>query len=643
MKRLILILLWTSGIFWPATGNVQENFRAFKTPYRLPYSPAKSAYITESASAGETDIYYQRMEWSIDPAVRYITGKVTTYFKVLAGKTDRMVFDLTHTLLVDSVLSHNMKVVFSHTGDQIVIPYPDRLTKGETDSVSVYYHGIPADTGMDSFVASKHNNIPVIWTLSEPYGAYEWWPCKQSLVDKTDSADIIVTSPEAYRTASNGVLASDRIVNGKRTMHWKHRYPIAPYLVAIAVTNYSVYNDTVKLGNGRIIPVVNYVYPENLQTARTQTPLAVEAIKLYNRYFGFYPFAGEKYGHAQFGWGGGMEHQTMSFMTNFGFTLIVHELSHSWFGNCLTLSSWHDIWLNEGFATFAEGFAYEKLNNGKNWNQWLMNELNYVVSSPGGAVFVEDTTDINRIFNGRLSYAKGGYLLRMMRWYTGDSLFFKALQDYFADNRLQYRFVANQDWISHLEAASGTSFSEFFRDWYYGEGYPVYSAVFRNTGKNRLQIMLSQTTSHSSVSFFEMPVPVRVYSEGRKDSADLRLDHKMNNQLFDIDVPFTVAQMSIDPDLWLVRKIDKISNAGDLDLAGQGIVVVLNPSGGKWTLLTRNGESVENAEVFDLSGRLLFQQEFKHNTLTLPWLDQGIYILRATTNRGVFKTKLVKN
>jgi len=75
------------------------------------------------------------MEWSIDPAVRYITGKVTTYFKVLAGKTDRMVFDLTHTLLVDSVLSHNMKVVFSHTGDQIVIPYPDRLTKGETDSV----------------------------------------------------------------------------------------------------------------------------------------------------------------------------------------------------------------------------------------------------------------------------------------------------------------------------------------------------------------------------------------------------------------------------------------------------------------------------------------------------------------------------
>jgi aminopeptidase N len=599
------------------------------------------AFFAEPASSAETDLIYQKLEWFLDPAVRFISGKITSRFKVRATETDRIVFDLTGHLFVDSVLYGTGKADFSHGGNILVIQFPKKISGESVDSVTVFYHGVPADTGMESFTSSFHNQVPILWTLSEPYGASEWWPCKLSLSDKIDSTDIIVTTPAEYRTAANGVLVSDTVVDNKRTMHWKHRYPIATYLIGVAVTNYVVFTDTLILENGKTIPVVNYVYPENLESARLQIPVTLDIMKLFNSCFGLYPFADEKYGHAQFGWGGGMEHQTMSFMTNFGFKLIAHELSHSWFGNCLTLSSWHDIWLNEGFATFAEGLAFEKLRTNE-FRSWLKNELDYIMIQPGGSVFAEDTTDINRIFSGRLSYSKGGYLLRMLRWLTGDSLFFTAMKNYFSDSRLKYRFVKPQDWIGHLESASGKSFGNFFNNWYYGEGFPVYSAIFRNIAENRLQIVLSQSTSHPSVSFFEMDVPVRAFSYGRKDSMDLRLGHRFNHQVFEFDIPFTVAEIVIDPDLWLIRKVQKISSVTPENYSVSDILVFPNPSDGNWRIVTGNGSIPAEAEIFDLSGRLLQKVKVEGNFLSLPWLNPGIYTLKAITRNRFYKAKLIK-
>jgi aminopeptidase N len=599
------------------------------------------AYFVEPASSMETDLIYQKLEWNLDPAVRFISGKITSHFKVRAAETDRIVFNLTDQLVVDSVHHCKEKAIFSHGGNVLVIHFPEKISKESIDSVTVFYHGVPADTGMESFVCSSHNRVPILWTLSEPYGSTEWWPCKLSLSDKIDSADIIVTTPSEYRTAANGVLISDTVVGAKRTMHWMHRYPIATYLIGVTVTNYVVFSDTIIFENGETIPVVNYVYPENLENARSQIPVTLDIMKLFNGCFGLYPFAGEKYGHAQFGWGGGMEHQTMSFMTNFGFKLIAHELSHSWFGNCLTLSSWHDIWLNEGFATFAEGLAFEKLRN-KEFRSWLTTELDNILLQPGGSVFVEDTTNINRIFSRQLSYSKGGYILRMLRWLTGDSVFFAAMRNYFSDSRLKYGFVKPQDWIGHLESTSGISFGKFFNDWYYGQGYPVYSAVFRNTAENRLQIVLSQTTSHPSVSFFEMDVPVRAFSSGRKDTVDLRLEHRYNHQVFEWDVPFAVAEIVIDPDLWLISRVQKISQVTPEQYSVADILVFPNPSDGIWRIITGNSLLPAEAEIFDLSGRLLLKVKVEGNLLSLPWLNPGLYTLKATTSKGVYTAKLVK-
>lgn len=601
----------------------------------------KSAF-QEKQDYSNFDLIYQRMEWQIDPNIKYIKGAVTSYFKSEKEQLTEVAFDLDSLMAVDSVKQDNRKIQFYRKGDQLWLQLRKPLKTGQTDSVKVFYQGEPEKQlkGFGAFTKSQHAGIPVLWTLSEPYGAMEWWPCKQSLVDKIDSIDVIVTSPKNYRTASNGILVSEFTSGETRTMHWKHRYPIATYLVAVAVTNYSSYSDWLDLEDGRKIEILNYVYPENLETAKTQTPKTAQMINLYNQLFGEYPFAREKYGHAQFGWGGGMEHQTMSFMYNFEFELVAHELAHQWFGDYITLGSWHDIWLNEGFATYLHGLAYEHLLP-EFWYRWRKVNVERIVSQPGGSVYVKDTTNENAIFSGRLSYSKGAYLLHMLRWIMGDSDFYKGMRNYFNDPALASAFAVTPDFQKHMELTGDTTFTEYFNDWYFGEGFPIYSANYVSTENGNLKIKLSQTTSHPSVSFFEMPVPVRVYSQGRRDSTDFRLTNTINNQEFQVKVNFPVAELVIDPDYWLVSKTAKVVSALVQPSLNE-ISIYPNPFTEVVSVIVPAGQQLESVTLFSTTGSVL--KEFTGNETTFHWPDlhDGIYFIQIKTTSGVFGKKLVK-
>src|ERR1017187_5054694 len=262
------------------------------------------------------DLKYHRLEWYIDPIVDSVKGCISSYFVVLSNNFNQINFDCSNDLVIDSVVYHGITVLFSQQPNNLLqINLPSIISINSLDSVSVYYEGTPYATGFGSFVQTTHAGSPIIWTLSEPYGAQDWWPCKNGLVDKIDSIDVIVTTPQINRAASNGVLVEEIQSGTNKIYHWKHRHPIATYLIAIAVTNYVYYSNYVPFGNDSF-EVLNYVYPEADSLAKTQTPDIVNVIKLYDSLLGvIYPFADEKYGHAQFGWGGGMEHQTMSFVT----------------------------------------------------------------------------------------------------------------------------------------------------------------------------------------------------------------------------------------------------------------------------------------------------------------------------------------
>ncbi len=575
-----LFLLFSFSVFCNflfAQNDPSEDFEEIVCKEAEAHSRQFETALVANPLTADYDLKYYRFEWYIDPALYFIEGSATPYFQTLMDEFTEIHFDFSTNLIVDRVVYHNQNISFTQSGDYLLtIHLPAPLSAGTLDSLTIAYAGAPPSNGFGSFEQSDHNGIPILWTLSEPYGSQDWWPCKNGLTDKIDSIDVIVTTPQEYRAASIGLLTEELASGTDKIYHWKHRYPITSYLVAICVTNFVEYTDTVLLGNGTELPMHNYVYPESLVDAQEGTADLIQVLQYFDSLFVTYPFHEEKYGHAQWGWGGGEEHQTMSFVSNFGWSLLSHELAHQWFGDMVTCGSWEDIWLNEGFATYLEGLSRERFLGNANWLAWKSGRVNTITSQPGGSVRVNDTTSVNRIFSGRLSYAKAAYLLHMLRWKLGSD-FFEGVRNYLV--AYGYDYAKTRDLQQHLEAVSGVDLTEFFEDWFVGEGYPSYTVTWDQNGKDFL-VRLGQNTSHPSVDFFEMPVPLKLSGDGVDTT--IRLEHTQDDQLFIVPVSFDITSVEFDPEIWLISR-DNVVQEGTLssvshDLAdGRNITLYPNP------------------------------------------------------------------
>ena len=510
------------------------------------------------ATTANYDVKWYRCFWNIDPNIDSISGNVTTLFQPVSADIDTLDFDLNQVLVVDSVIYHNYRVTWSHNSDLLTIHFPSALSHLAVDSVTVYYHGVPPENGFGSFVQGTHSGAPVIWTLSEPYGARDWWPCKNGLTDKADSLDIFIRTSPSYKAASNGLLVSSAMQGPEIVYHWKHRYPIATYLICLGVTNYAVYNHQVPFG-GETLNVANYVYPEDSASAVGPTSQVIRMIQVYDSLFGIFPFQREKYGHAQFGWGGGMENQTMTFVTSFDFELLAHELGHQWFGDKVTCGSWSDIWLNEGFATYLSGLCYEFILPSF-WERFRQARIKSIISKPDGSVFCPDTTNIARLFDNRLSYAKGAMILHQLRWIIGDSAFFSGLRNYLDDAGLSYGFARTQNLKSHLESSSGQDLTWYFNDWFTGEGFPTYQVNWSQTN-DTLAFTVNQTQSDPSVSFFEMSIPLKFKNQTRDTL--IRFFNSYSGQAFNVMIPFAVDSVIFDPDYQLITGNHAFTDIGE--------------------------------------------------------------------------------
>ena len=636
-KLLFLLLVIVAPAVWAQAPDPDFNDKA---AFMEAQNYIKSANFVEAPDNASFDLIHQTLNLQVDPAVNYIAGSVVSTFKFLKENSYDVHFDLSSDLRVDSVYFEGKKIAFEHSANRITITLPQPALHTSLHEVNVFYQGAPPKSGFGSFVVSRHEETPILWTLSEPNGARDWFPCKESLSDKIDSIDVIVTCPKQYRVASNGLLIADQVSGDKRTAHWKHRYPIATYLVAIAVTNYESFSDFVDAPNGKRIEILNYVYPEYLETARGNSQEITSVMNFYNHQLITYPFANEKYGHAQFGWAGGMEHQTMSFMAGLHFDLVAHEMAHQWFGDYVTLASWHHIWLNEGFATYMTGLVYENLKEGVFWPIWKNQQVSRITAQPDGSVYVADTTDYKRVFNSRLSYSKGGYLLHMLRWEMGDEHFFQALKDYLSDPALAYGYAHQEDLVRHMEQAADTSFTEFFNDWYYGEGYPIYHikqlAVLGSDGGQMIQV--SQTPSNSSVSFFEMHLPVRVWKDGKPK--DLRLYNNMQDQKFTLSES-AVDSIQFDPDKWLIAMADL--TVGTKTIAREPIKIIPQALNHRLRVVLPEMEAKAQLRIVDINGRTVLQMPLKakDSQIDIKALQMGMYIVEVTQGKESKREKVV--
>ncbi|MGJ8591325.1 MAG: M1 family aminopeptidase [Aquaticitalea sp.] len=599
-------------------------------------------------NTGNYDVKYHRLELNVDPTQTQISGDVTTHFEAKSPMT-QITFDLSDNMTVSQVLQRGNPLAFSqNSNDELIIQLASAQNAGVLDSLTVSYSGNPVSSGFGSFEVGTHSGKPILWTLSEPYGAKGWWPCKQDLIDKADAIDVYVTTPQfnpdgdEYVAVSNGLEQSQIVVGSNKTTHYSHGYPIPAYLIAIAVTNYSVYSDQVP-NNGNPFEIVNYVYPENLTAAQNSTPITVDIMNLFSNLFEEYPYADEKYGHAQFGWGGGMEHTTVSFMGSFNRGLIAHELAHQWFGNKVTCGSWRDIWLNEGFATYLAGLTVENLDGNDTFTNWKEQSVDYITSQPDGAVYLTatDTLSVGRIFSSRLSYNKGAMVLHMLRKKLGDATFYQGVQNYLNDPDHAFGYAKSEDFIDIMETASGQDLSEFFNDWLYNEGHPTYNVQWNQSSGTQINFRVLQTQSDPSVSFFEAPLTVRAFGM-QGEVMNFVLDNTTNQELFTRAIDFTVNNVIFDPESDIISRNNTVElsiGEEDLDLP---FVMFPNPTSQSVNIQKPESMQIVEVRIYNALGQLLSQKPYS-STIDVSSFSTGMLFVQFQTNAGTITKSLLKN
>ena len=638
MKTILqYILLFAFSITFAQTSDAELNEIA---NFERKAAHQKINFVA-NPNTNNYDITYHKLEFTVDPAVYFISGKVTTTYTALADMST-VTFDLTNALIVSSVKQNGLDLSYvQNNNNELVINLPAIQLSGTSATVEINYSGMPPGDNLSGFTTSTHNDIPILWTLSEPFNAMNWWPCKQDLNDKANAIDVYITAPFQYVSVSNGIEPEEPVINGNlKTTHFRHSYPIPAYLIAIAVTNYSVYTQTYGTEPNQF-PIVNYIYPETYNDnipKLDQTPLIMS---FFESKFTPYPFRNEKYGHAQFGWGGGMEHTTVSFMVNFNRGLIAHELAHQWFGDDITCGSWNNIWLNEGFATYLASMVIENFDGEtafiNNKNEMIIN----ITSLPNGAVYVpdEEANNESRIFSGRLSYRKGAMVLNMLRFKLGDTNFFQALNDYLNDPKLSYGYAKTPDLQAHLETASVMNLTEFFNDWVYKQGYPSYDIKASAYDEGKMQITINQSQSDASVDFFEMPVPIRFLGENGAQK-DVVLDNTFNGQSYVVDVPFVVTEVIFDP------KKDIISNENIVVLANKNfdinssIVLYPNPVSNLLNIEIPDSLKINQILIYNAIGQKV--GNYTSKSIPVERFSNGIYVLKIETSGGDFLRKFIK-
>jgi aminopeptidase N len=535
------------------------------------------------------DITYYKLDLELTYTPQNLIGAATIGFKSKINNLANISLDLNNAFKIDSVKITGQKVVFTHSNAKLTITLARSLPTNQALAVVVYYRGVPPSGGFGSFAYGTLNQKKsnAIWSLSEPYGASDWFPCKDNPADKADSSDVWITAPAYFVSVSNGLLEKVTTnANGTKTYRWRSRYPIAHYLISIACSNYTQYNNYFKYSTKDSMLVSHYIQPDNLTTAvkanLDQTP---NMLRLFSDKFGLYPFIKEKYGHAEFGWGGGMEHQTISSMGAYGLSLMAHELGHQWFGDKITCQSWEHIWLNEGFATYCEAIWAESVGGKTGYNNFINAQATRARAAKG-SVFVRDLTNVNNIFDSNRTYGKGAMVLHSLRGIVGDVVFFKILQTYLT-SKSAYSNATTEDFQAIAEAVSGQKLDYFFKQWIYGENYPVYQLNWTSTAasasKNRVVVIIKQKEQTVEPRFFTMPIQLRITTNVGDTTVTVFNNQAL--QTFEFEVRGTPSTVSLDPDNWILKTLDTtapslITAVNEVD-ENQGLMVYPNPAAKK--------------------------------------------------------------
>jgi len=599
----------------------------------------------------DVKFYYPDVEINLDEP--YISGKVTY---LIASKIDGLTqikLDLDDAFTVDSISMPASGFEFSNK--ILTIDFSSVYNIGDTLSFSIFYQGTPVLAGgYKGLRYETHgNNELIIASLSTPYLAHTWWPCKDGTLDKADSLYMDITIKDTLIAGipvigvSNGVLSGVETYGNKKKFKWRHRYPIVPYYVMVAISNYVEFQQEYNNGEDTF-PLIYYVFESDLNSAQTGVADLPEVFDLYSNLFGPYPFANEKYGMTQLGYYGGIENQTNTIINNMGpswFGTSVHELAHSWFADMITCETWHHGWLNEGFATYSEGLWYE-YSEGEAAFKDFMVSAEYFNS---GTVYLQNIDDPFNIFQS-IIYEKGAWVLHMLRGILGDEVFFEAIHTYATSPEFEYNLATTEQFQELVENVSGMDLDYFFEQWIYEERYPKYEYNFEyNANNGILEIEVDQTQGENGwLAVFSMPIQLKIiFSENSDTLITVFNDQQFQN--FSFFVTKEVDNIEFDPDNWILKKAiynPDIIVSTDEYIADQ-IKVYPNPNNG--TFYVYLPEQINNEltlRLINLNGKLIFSTsipeynngQFKVNPGPV---QPGFYFLELISGKNKWVKKLI--
>ncbi len=616
--RLGTVLAFVGAILWASSALAQVRPSAQQERHPARHFDMQQTTAKMSGASHSFDARYYHIRIDIDFPQESIGG-TTRVEGAFTSAASELQLDLLSNMLVSDVRDGaGRSLSFDHADDVLTIELGDTLTAASPFAVEIDYSGQPQDSGFGAFRFALRDGTPVAWTLSEPYGSRAWWPGKDHPSDKPDSARVTVTVPEGLRVGSNGILASETENGGRITYDWVVDYPIAPYLLSLAAGPYAVFEQTYvrpdsladELGP-LMLPVIHYKY---VATDTTELPAGwaevLDAMAVFEWWFGAYPFPDEKYGHAEFGWGGGMEHQTMSSMGSSSVGLVTHELAHQWFGDAVTTRTWPHLWLNEGFASYAEILYWEAMADrypGAAESAVRVDQIG--ARSAQGTLVVEDTLDVRNLFAGSRVYAKGSMVLHMLRNVIGDENFRIALKAYIADPSLAYGTAVTDDFRRVAETVSGRSLETFFRQWVTeGTGYPIYTVTASQRPAPdggfdvEVTVRQTQTSAESNVNVFVMPITLAI--DTRAGEQRFVVENTEREQTFRFHTDSRPNTVRFDPDGVLLSNEDVAVNFGGPIPTEFAISVSPNPTDGQLRI-TVELPTTDDVEVllYDAIGR----------------------------------------
>ncbi|MCB0723096.1 MAG: T9SS type A sorting domain-containing protein [Ignavibacteriae bacterium] len=626
---IILLLCCASNLF------SQQDASILCSNSRKKEFKSQNSFTGDYPGDSTIDVTYYKLVLKVTTTPDFLNGIVTVNATSLQNGLNTFFLDFEDNMVVDSVISNGTSLTFSQSDDELHITLDQTANKNDNISVVITYHGLPDITGLGSFEFGENQGVPAIWTLSEPYGAKTWFPNKDNPSDKADSSDVWITVADNLTGVSNGDL-TETINNGDgtKTYKWRSRYPIAPYLISLAIADYSIYETYYHYSPSESMLVINYIYPQNLNSIKSLLDQTPSMIDIMSGYFGPYPFLKEKYGHAEFGVLAGMEHQTISSMGAFFDGIIVHELTHQWFGDKITCAKWEDIWVNEGFAVYGEAL-YQEATAGKEAYYDVIKSNMSRAKDAVGTIYVQNINSIDEIFDGDRTYAKGGVVIHMLRGVMGDENFFRTLKAYMSDTSLAYGSATIRDFQHVAETVSGTNLSYFFDEWLYGENYPryvvdwYYDLIQGNTYQVSVEVKQSVNTLPQ---FFTMPIDMKINTS--LGDTTVRIFNNAQDQIFNFTIEGKPLTLDFDPDNYILK--EQSGNTHNVPITytlAQNYPNPFNPG----TTITYELGNVSNVQlnVYDITGRLvsrLVNQKQREGSYVVEFdgssLASGVYFYR---------------